>query len=64
MTDIKFTAIWTARDDTEYVVYHYVKNVGAKTYTLSGTDNLTGTTDSTLTLAALKKTFTGFTYSG
>ena len=64
MTSIKFTAIWTARDDTDYVVYHYVKNVGAKTYTLSGTDNLSGTTDSTLTLANLKKTFTGFTYSG
>lgn len=64
MTDITFTAIWTARDDTEYVVYHYVKNVGANAYTLSGTDELTGTTDSTLTLANLKKTFTGFTYSG
>ena len=63
MTDVKFTAIWTARDDTDYVVYHYVKNVGENKYTLSGTDNLEGTTDSTLTLANLKKTFTGFDYS-
>lgn len=63
MTNIKFTAIWTPRDDTDYVVYHYVKNVGTNTYTLSGTDNLEGTTDSTLTLANLKKTFTGFDYS-
>jgi len=62
-TDIKFKADWTPRDDTDYVVYHYVKNVGSNTYTLSGTDNLEGTTDSTLTLANLKKTFTGFDYS-
>lgn len=60
---VTFTALWKARNDTDYVVYHYVKNVGENKYTLSGTDNLEGTTDSTLTLANLKKTFTGFDYS-
>ena len=63
MTDITFTALWTANPDTPYVVYHYVKNVGANSYTLSGTDELTWETDSELTLANLKKTFTGFAYS-
>ena len=60
---VTFTALWKARTDTEYVVYHYVKNVGTNSYTLSGTDNLSWETDSELTLAALKKTFTGFDYS-
>ena len=60
---VTFTALWKARNDTDYVVYHNVKNVGENEYTLSGTDNLEGTTDSTLTLANLKKTFTGFNYS-
>lgn len=60
---VTFTALWKARTDTPYVVYHYVKNVGSNTYTLSGTDNLSWETDITLTLANLKKTFTGFNYS-
>ena len=60
---VTFTALWKARTDTPYVVYHYVKNVGENKYTLSGNDKLEGTTDSTLTLANLKKTFTGFNYS-
>ena len=37
---VTFTALWKARTDTKYVVYHYVKNVGTNTYTLSGTDQL------------------------
>jgi hypothetical protein len=38
--------------------------LGATTYTQNGNvDNLTGTSDATLTLANLKRTITGFTYS-
>lgn len=60
---VRFTALWKARTDTPYVVYHYVKNVGSNTYTLSGTVDYTWETDSELTLENLKKTFTGFNYS-
>lgn len=38
---VRFTALWKARTDTPYVVYHYVKNVGTNTYTLSGTVDYT-----------------------
>lgn len=60
---VTFTALWKARTDTPYVVYHYVKNVGSNVYTLSGTDHLSWETDADLTLANLKKTITGFNYS-
>ena len=53
---------WTANTNTAYKVNHYVHDLGADTYTLNSTDNLTGTTDSTLTLANLKKTIEGATY--
>ena len=56
-------AQWTANENTEYVVNHYTKNLGATTYTLNSTENKTGTSDSSLTLANLKKSITGFTYS-
>ena len=61
--DGKLYAQWTANTNTKYVVNHYTKNLGATTYTLNSTDNKTGTTDASLTLANLKKTITGFTYS-
>ncbi|MGB4313342.1 MAG: VWA domain-containing protein, partial [Natronincolaceae bacterium] len=46
-------------EDTAYKVEHYQKDVGAATYTLADTDNLTGTTGD-LT-AATAKTYIGFT---
>ena len=61
--DITLEARWTARTDTKYVVYHYVENIDDNNYTLNSTDSTkTGTTDSTITLADLKKTITGATY--
>ena len=56
------TANATPNPNTPYTVNHYVHDLGTNTYTLNSTDNLTGTTDSTLTLANLKKTIAGFTY--
>ena len=56
-------AKWTANTDTKYVVNHYTKNLGATTYTLNSAENKTGTTATSVTLANLKKTITGFTYS-
>ena len=63
MTDITFTAIWTARDDTKYVIYHYYKDLWASTYTLSWTDNLSWTTDTFVTFTEKKKDKEWFTYS-
>ena len=37
-------------------------DLGTDTYTLNSTDSLSGTIDSTLSLASLKKTISGFTY--
>jgi hypothetical protein len=62
-TSTSIVAQWTARTDTAYVVNHYTKNLGATSYTLNNTQNLTGTTDASLTLANLKIAITGFTYS-
>ncbi len=52
----------TANTDTPYVVNHYTKNLTGGTYTLYNTQNLTGTTGATLTLANLATSITGFTY--
>ena len=47
-----------------YKVCHYIKNVGASTYTLhdNACENKLGTSNAEITLANLKKTITGFTY--
>jgi hypothetical protein len=34
---VTITAIWEARNDTPYKVYHYYQNTGDNKYTLSGT---------------------------
>ena len=49
-------------DDTPYRVNHYVHDLGTNTYTLDSYDDLTGRTNSSVTLANLKKTISGFTY--
>ena len=56
------TARWTPNTNTKYVVNHYVHDLGTNTYTLNSTDNKTGTTDASITLANLAKTISGFTY--
>ena len=60
--DLILYALWTSDPNTSYTVNHYVHDLGTNTYTLNSTDNLTGETDSTVTLANLKKTIPGFTY--
>ena len=63
MTDVKFTAQWTPRDDTKYVVHHYIKNVGSSTYTHSGDVEYSWTTNTDVTFTEVLKTFTGFKYT-
>ena len=58
-----FTAKWTANTSTKYTVRHYTRNLNSTSaYTLHSTDNKTGTTASTITLANVRKSITGFTY--
>lgn len=57
--DLTLYAKWDPRDDTAYKVEHYCQDVSGEGYTLTDTDDLTGTTDATVTAAA--KTYTGFT---
>lgn len=52
-------AKWTARNDTPYTVKHYQQNIVDNNYTLYETENLTGTTDTSVTPAV--KSYTGFT---
>ena len=56
------TGSWTTNTNTAYVVNHYIKDLGATTYTLHSSSNLTGTTDDTVTLANEAISITGFTY--
>ena len=60
--NVTLYARWVPSTNTPYVVNHYVHDLGAATYTLNSTENKTGTTDSSLTVADLKKTIPGFTY--
>lgn len=55
-------AIWTADPYTPYKVNHYLMNTDGRTYTLDSTDSKTGTSDATVTLRNLAKSYTGFTY--
>lgn len=63
-SDITLYAQWTANTNTKYVVNHYQMNVSGSGYTLKETENKTGTTASYVTVANLKKSYTGFTYEG
>lgn len=56
-------AIWTANTNTKYVVNHFQMNTSGS-YPTSATEseNKTGTTAASLTLANLAKSYTGFTY--
>lgn len=54
-----YKANWTANTGTKYTVEHYKMNLDGTTYTLADTDNLKGTTDTSVTPAV--KTYEGFT---
>ena len=62
--DETWNAQWTPNTNTKYTVRHYTRDLDASpTYTLHSTEEKYGTTESTVTLANLKKTITGFTYN-
>ncbi len=56
-------AQFSANTNTPYKVYHYTKNLTGTGYTLNGAvDNLTGTSNASVTLESLARTLPGFTY--
>ncbi len=56
---ITINAVWTANTDTPYKVEHYKQNIADNGYTLTETNNLLGTTDTTIAPAVMS--YTGFT---
>lgn len=52
---ITLTARWTARDDTEYTVKHYLQNADNDEYRLQATETLSGTTGAETAAAAKNK---------
>ena len=56
--DVTFIALWNPATNTKYYVKHYQQNIDDDNYTLVETDNLTGTTDATVTPA--RKSYDGF----
>lgn len=56
------TVQWTPNTNTKYVVNHYQMNLDGVNYTLKESESKTGTSDSSITVSNLKKTYTGFTY--
>lgn len=58
---LNFTALWTERTDTPYIVKHYKQNLNG-TYQLEQTEGKTGTTGRSTEAAA--RTYTGFTVQG
>ena len=57
-SDTTITAIWNANTNTPYKVEYYLQNLEDDNYTLTDTANLTGTTDTTVTIT---KTYEHFT---
>ena len=60
--NITLSAHWKPTTTT-YTIYHYVENINDTNYSLNSTQsNVSGVTESVVTLANLKKTITGATY--
>ncbi len=59
--DTEITAIWKANENTKYIVNYYAQNIEDDEYTLFGTEELTGTTDTTAT--ATINEYEHFTYN-
>lgn len=58
---VTITAIWEARNDTPYKVYHYYQNTGNNNYTLSGTAvEYSWTTDKPINLNNVMENTFGF----
>ncbi len=56
--DVTYTALWNPATNTKYYVKHYQQNIDDDNYTLVETDELTGTTDATVTPD--RKSYDGF----
>lgn len=56
--NVTYTALWNPATNTKYYVKHYQQNIDDDNYTLVETDELTGTTDATVTPD--RKSYDGF----
>ena len=59
-SDVVIKGSFTANDNTQYKVEHYLEDLNCETFTLKDTETLAGTTDTTAT--ATPKQYPGFTY--
>ena len=59
--DVVIKGSFTANDNTQYKVEHYLEDLDGKTFTLKDTETLAGTTDTTAT--ATPKQYPGFTFN-
>lgn len=59
---VNLYAKWTPNTNTKYTVNHYQMNLDGVNYTLKESESKTGTSDSSITISNLKKSYTGFTY--
>ena len=63
--NLSYTANWTVHTNTPYTVRHYVMTTdGVYDSTPTMTENLTGETDTTLTISTLKKTSAAYNVAG
>ena len=60
-SDVVIKGSFTANDNTQYRVEHYLEDLDGKTFTLKDTETLAGTTDTTAT--ATPKQYPGFTFN-
>lgn len=62
--DKSYKANWTPRNDTKYVINHYLMTVDGTAYELKDTDHKEGTSDKVITVSDYQKHYNGFTYDG
>ena len=60
-SDVVIKGHFTANDNTQYKVEHYLEDLDGKAFTLKDTETLAGTTDTTAT--ATPKQYPGFTFN-
>lgn len=62
--DLTIYAHYTPRNDTKYVINHYLMTVDGTAYELRDIDHKEGTSDKVITVSDYQKHYNGFTYAG
>jgi hypothetical protein len=61
---VTFTAVWTPRNDTKYVVHHYYENISGDAYELSWSFEYSWSVAEPVIFTGLLKNYSWFAYSG